>query len=364
MTFFSNRHRIRAGVAMFAVLLPAAVPTAAPVAHARAGSPVSMRWGAHVVQDNAPTELAAVVNLENAVGRRFSVSRVYSQWGEAFPDAFETSLNYGGRTLLLSVKPRRSNGANIGWAQIAAAQPGSALYNEMKQLGDQFRTFGDPMYFIFHHEPEADSNTAFGTSADYVAAWRKLVTVIRGQGATNVKFLWTMIDYSFTLSPPDRRAAMSWYPGDAYVDAIGEDAYNWYTCRGRGEPWRSLQEIIDPLRVFGAAHADKELWLPEFGTVEDPAVAGRKGQWLRDTATLFAAPGWEQFRGVAYFHDADQNSPACRWYLDTSPTSISGAAAAGAAPVFGGVVVGPPCVNVGISCGAIATQGAVRIRRP
>jgi hypothetical protein len=287
---------------------------------------------------------------------------VFATWAESFPDKFEAALNAGGRTLLFSMKPLRSDGTKITWTQLAAAQPGSQLHNQMKQLGTDFKAFGDPMYFIFHHEPEADVNKAYGSPAEFVAAWRKIVDIIRGQGATNVKFMLAMIDYSYTLAPPERRAAASWYPGDTYVDAIGADAYNWDNCRGRGEGWRSLQSIIEPFRVFGAGHPTKELWLPEYGTTEDPANPARKGQWLRDTGTLFAQPGYEQFRGVTYFNDIDPSTPACNWPIDSSAQSTAGFAAAGASPTFGGVVVGPPCVNVGITCGAIATVGAVRIK--
>ncbi len=351
------------------MLLPAAallalVPTVSVRAPGAGADRPAMLWGAHVDLRNSPTELDAFIALENAAGRRFSAARVYAQWAETFPDRFEAALNADGRTLVFSMKSQRADGAGIRWAEIAAAQPGSRLYDEITRLGDQIRTFGDPMYLIFHHEPEADGNTSFGSAADFVAAWRKIVGVIRAQGAINARFLWTMTVYSFTLNPPERRAAVTWYPGDAYVDAIGADAYNWSTCRGRDEGWRSLRELIEPLRVFGALHPDKELWLPEYGSVEDPGDPGRKGQWLRDMGALFAAPGWEQFRGVTYFDDTDPATPACRWFVDTSGPSIAGFAAAGAAPVFGGVVAGPPCVNVGLSCGATATQGAIRIRRP
>ena len=341
----------------------AIAPVISPAAHGQIGNRPTLRWGAHVARrDPAISELDAVVQLENTVGRRFSASRVYATWAKPFPDRLEAALNADGRTLLFSMKPLRADGSKITWAQIAAAQPASQVYSQMQQLGKDFKAFGDPMYFIFHHEPEADVNKPYGSSAEFVAAWRKIVDIIRGQGASNVKFLWTMIDYSYTRVPPDRRAAESWYPGDGYVDALGVDAYNWDNCRGRAEGWQSLQQIIEPFRVFGARHPSKELWIPEYGTAEDPNNSGRKGQWLRDTATVFTQPGYEQFRGLAYFNDVDPSTPACNWPIDSSAQSVAGFAAAGAAPAFGGVVVGPPCVNVGISCGAIATVGAVRIK--
>lgn len=125
---------------------------------------------------------------------------------------------------------------------------------------------------IFHHEPEAAVNLGNGTAGDFIAAWRKVVTVLRQQGVTNAEYVWTMTDYSFWVQ--DRRRASLWYPGDAYVDHLGADAYNWYRCRpGVNTPWWSLQQIIEPFRQFGQAHPTKGLMLPEWASAEDPAPA-------------------------------------------------------------------------------------------
>ncbi len=169
----------------------------------------------------------------------------------------------------------------IRWSDIAAAQPGSALYNDTVRWADRMRDYVKPLYFTFNHEPESSASFANGEAPDFIAAWRKFHDIFVARGATNVKFMWIMTDYSFFVGSNARNDASKWYPGDAYLDAMGADAYNWYNCRtGINTPWWTLETIIRPFRDFGAAHPDKELWLSEYASTEDTASPGRKAQWI------------------------------------------------------------------------------------
>jgi hypothetical protein len=124
---------------------------------------------------------------------------------------------------------------------------------------------------------------------------------------------------------------------------MGADAYNWYDCRaGVRNSWKSLEQIIEPFRQFGRAHPDEELLLPEFGSYEDPADPGRKAQWFRDAAALFAKPGWEQFTGILYFNAVTDTFPNCKWFSDTSSSSLAGFADLANNPLYGGTAAPPP----------------------
>ena len=54
----------------------------------------------------------------------------------------------------------------------------------------------------------------------FVAAWRHVVTVFRGQGADNVTWLWT-INQDLSNTGP----VSSWWPGNSYVTWVGIDGY-------------------------------------------------------------------------------------------------------------------------------------------
>ncbi|HJW60938.1 MAG TPA: glycosyl hydrolase, partial [Actinomycetota bacterium] len=176
--------------------------------------------------------------LEGKIGRRLATVRVYYDWDSPFPDTDVNWFNANGYTLLLSVKSERRNHSFVQWRDIANAQPGSTLHNDIVRWADRVRSLGNHVYFTFNHEPETTLNSS-GTGADFIAAWRKVITVFRERGVTNADYLWIMTAFSFKAK--DRRRAIDWYPGDAYLDHIGADAYNWYNCRpGTSNPWNSL----------------------------------------------------------------------------------------------------------------------------
>lgn len=277
---------------------------------------------------NATGGKTAVERIESQIGRRLAAVRVYMNWDSTFPNTYTDWLKSTGHAIYLSVKSRRSNGTIVKWANIAAATPGTPLYGDMVRWAGGLKSFGDHIYFIFNHEPEAKSSDPMGTASEFIAAWRKIVNVFRNQGATNVDFVWTMTDYAFEAT--DGRAAGNWYPGDSYVDQIGSDVYNWYQCRwDNKEAWKALATKLEPMRLFGLAHPSEDLVLPEWGSVEDWATGGRKRSWFDAAATLFQQSGWEQFRAVLYFNSADQSYSKCVWRYDTTSSALNGFTAMG-----------------------------------
>jgi hypothetical protein len=104
---------------------------------------------------------------------------------------------------------------------------------------------------------------------DFVRAWRHIHDVFTAQGARNVLWLW---------SPNVLRGASGelagFYPGDAYVDWVGLDAY------GFGES--TAGEVLDPTMSALGGVTGRPVLLAETGARSGPQQAG----W---TASLF---GW------------------------------------------------------------------------
>ena len=69
--------------------------------------------------------------LEGKIGRRLAAVRVYYNWDSPFPDTDVNWFNANGYTLLLSVKSERVNHSFVQWRDIANAQPGSTLHNDI-----------------------------------------------------------------------------------------------------------------------------------------------------------------------------------------------------------------------------------------
>ena len=202
---------------------------------------------------------------------------------------------------------------NSNWATIAAAQPGSATYNNLVRWGNALKARGTPVWLAFSHEPEAHASRSLGSNTQFIAAFRKVVTVIRSTGARNVQFVWQMTSYAFQTSPSDARYAPKWYPGSAYVDLVGADPYNWYTCgSGRGQ-WAELSQVATAALNYAKAQG-KGLVLAEFGSQRDP----RRAQWLRN-AGAWARANSGTIKGMFYFDfgSATASPPACAWVLSS-----------------------------------------------
>jgi hypothetical protein len=202
----------------------------------------------------------------------------------------------------------------IPWTTVAATGPGTALYSDIVRWADTIKSRPGPVLVAYHHEPEAAGSTSYGTAEEFVSAYRRVVSIFRAQGVTNVEWTLQLTGWSFRVSPGDPRAAAAWYPGDAYVDVVGGDVYNWYTCgEGRGR-WMELSSLADPIMTFAQARG-KLAALPEFGAHSE----GRRADWIADAHRYLAAHR-DSFAGAFYFNRAPTNpsNDDCRWTLTTS----------------------------------------------
>jgi hypothetical protein len=200
------------------------------------------------------------------------------------------------------------------WAQTAAASPGSPLYNDIVRWANTIKARPGRTMLAFNHEPEASGNTSRGTSQDFIRAWRRVVDIFRKQGVTNVDFTLQMTDWSYRTSVTDPRHVSKWYPGDAYVDVVGADAYNWYTCgHGKGR-WVELKTLTDPVISFARTHR-KKASLPEFASFTN----SRRADWVRN-AHQYLAANRDIVVAAFYFQHPPTNgaNSDCVWKLNTS----------------------------------------------
>lgn len=95
-------------------------------------------------------------------------------------------------------------------------------------------------------------------------------------------------------------AAQKYYPGDAYVDVIGDDLYD---IAGHGATWAAAQKLYD-------AHPSKPFAFPEWGLwgFDDPQFVRDMAKWLRSH---------KRAEFAAYF----SGKPGSVWDLATKPGS-------------------------------------------
>ena len=298
--------------------LPAPSPGATPLTSSIAPA-TGVLFGAVVSSTEGQSATTAFTNLEAQLGRKLDMQRVYQSWDDPEPSPTVRWDVANGHVPMISIRTVSRTGAIVPWAAIAAGRDDAAIVAQANGL----KSVGVPVLLAFNHEPEL--SPADGTAADYVAAYQHYVDVFRAQGATNVAFAFISGTAGYASG-----AAQSYYPGDAYIDWIGVDAYNGVGCTtGRGV-WSSFSSMVAPFYAFGTAHG-KPLILAEWASVEDAAQAGLKAQWITDAASTIAA--WPAIKAVEYF-DAPGATPSCGWPLSTSASALAALTQVAAEPYF------------------------------
>ena len=155
-----------------------------------------------------------IAEFTRAVGRQPNLVGYYSGWGEPFQTSFAETVRRHGATTILQWDPTHASVSKI-------AAGGYDGY--LRSFADSVRGFGHPVVIGFGHEMNAywySWGYRHTPAATFVAAWRHIVTLFRGQGAENVTWLWTI-----QADEPGTGPVASWWPGAQYVTWVGVDGY-------------------------------------------------------------------------------------------------------------------------------------------
>jgi mannan endo-1,4-beta-mannosidase len=203
---------VAVAVVAFAIIRFAPSPSGPATAHA--SLPTSLASYLGVYEHGPPRDYQPVADFARAAGRGPNLVGYYSGWPERFAIAFaETARSHGGVTIL------QMDPTNAAVAAIAAG--GYDPY--LRSYADSVRDFGYPVVIGFGHEMNATwYSWGYGHVPPrvFVDAWRRIVTVFRGQGADNVTWLWTL-----QADEPGTGPIESWWPGAGYVTWVGIDGY-------------------------------------------------------------------------------------------------------------------------------------------
>jgi hypothetical protein len=201
-----------AGLGVAAGRLIQLVPSPRPPAHATLAPRLASYLGAF--EPGSPPGYTAVTAFGQMAGRPLNLLGYYSGWAQPFDIAFAQTLRKHGVIPFVQIGPTH--------ASIAAIAAGT--YDEyLRAYADRVRDFGHAVVIGFGHEMNAPwyswgyGHTPPGT---FVAAWRHIVTLFRGQGAENVTWLWTI-----QADEPGTGPIASWWPGAQYVTWVGIDGY-------------------------------------------------------------------------------------------------------------------------------------------
>lgn len=290
---------------------------------------------------NGQTQLAS---REAYFGRRFKIDAYYSQGRCDNWPSITADIVARGYIPMLSWFP--PGGAD----QIIAGAEDACIVQFGKSVAAQSAPSFLRMYWEFNGGWMPFSKNADGTratAAQQKAMWQHTVDVLRTTGAlSKASIVWCPSEGYYNNG--DAWNNPTPYPGDNYVDWVCSDGYNRFSstawCAARFGPpptWCPFADVFThgyhapaytPIGVEKDFRGRKPYMVGETGSVEDPSVPGRKGQWMlgmRDYIKSYMP----DLYALVYF---DLNFNGVAWNLDSSTSSLDGFKALMQDPYFGG----------------------------
>jgi mannan endo-1,4-beta-mannosidase len=225
-----------------------------------------------------PDSYAGVTAFTRATEVKPNVLVYYSGWREPFRASFAVAAARQGAVPLVQIDPE-----NVSLAAITSGQYDSYL----GAYAGAVRSYRHPVILSFGHEMNG-SWRSWGyrhtSAADFVTAWRHIVTLFRTLGAGNVTWLWTVNVIEERGGIPSPAA---WWPGGAYVTWVGIDGY--YTKSSM-----TFASLFGPTIVTLRTLSSDPILIAETGVAPAAGQAGR-------IADLFAGIHAYGLLGFAWF---------------------------------------------------------------
>ncbi|MEP7369961.1 MAG: glycosyl hydrolase [Dermatophilaceae bacterium] len=268
--------------------------------------------------DGSPQRLNA---LSTTLGQSLSIASIFRGPGDIWPGPVEAALA-ANRTLLVAwYLDDHSYGY---WASAAAKPELIAVARRVKAYGRvvAIRPWAEMNGDWQSFQPTAAPTDGYATGyLAFKAAWQNLVNVFRGEGVTNVRWVFNPTTDTYAETTDVR---LIW-PGSAYVNVLGLDGYNWGT--GGIFAWRSFTNIYQTqYNRLRALAPTRPVWICEVGCA-DPLSARNvvtaptgqtKATWWRDAA--LAAGQMPAVRAVILFDVAKERD----WRALSSTSALTG----------------------------------------
>lgn len=240
-----------------------------------------------------------IVQFTRTTGIQPQVVLYYSGWGDSFHTSFAAAAWKQGAYTFAELEP-----GTLTLAQVAAGSSDPYL----ERLATQIRDFGHPVMLSFAHEMNGDWypwGAGHATPGQFIAAWRHVVQVFRGQGAANVTWVWTVNDVVASSLP-----LRQWWPGSQWVNWVGIDGYFYY-----------------PSDTFASVFGQTLAQIRTF--TSDPAIIGETAVGPGPDASsqvteLFAGAQANHLAGLVWFDKAQADPPYhLDWHLADDPAALS-----------------------------------------
>ncbi len=272
-------------------------------------------YGVHV----ALLDMSLVNAFETDARKPVAIVMWYQQWGltngyQYFQSGWMDAVRAHGSIPLVTWDP---------WdpTQSPTSQSAYTLQNIINGNFDSYiitwaqasKAWGHPYFLRFAPEMNGNWNpwseqVNGNQPGQFVLAWRHVHALFTAQGVTNVTWVWSPnIEYS-TSTPLSEL-----YPGDAYVDWVAMDGYNWGNV-GAWHTWESFSALFQQTYNDLLAITAKPMMIGEMASTEQ---AGNKASWISDTYTTQIPHYFPRIKAVIWFNIDKETD----WRIESSPAA-------------------------------------------
>lgn len=252
----------------------------------------------------------AVQDVESYLGRRIDISNHYFPWEKPLPTWREAWDLSEGRIPMISWDGT-STSLILDGSQDAV----------IDAAADGIKALNGTVFLRFFWEMDGYKKADVVESpSKFIAAWRYIHDRFAARGVTNVVWVWCPNAWAFTAGTASR-----YYPGDAYVDWVAADGYNWGTI-GHSKKWTSLHSVFKSFYAWGAAKG-KPMMIAETASVEQ---GGDKASWIAQAASDLQSK-LPKIRAFVWFDSIDGPYD---WRIDTTQSAYGAFRTVARTPFF------------------------------
>lgn len=250
------------------------------------------RWVGFYVP-GVPQSMGALTTVEQATGSDAAVVNFFISDSESFPTPRCNNVRNAGAVPLVTLEFWSTQ--NGGLSSITNGNKDAYLRN----FADAAKAYGGEVWLRPFHEMNGDwypwAGTASGNSPEKLtAAWKHVYNIFQARGATNVKFVWCVNNDNVPNTSVNQ--IPNYWPGDAYVDMVALDGYNWGTGYTWSK-WRSFGAAFDQSYKAVAKLTNKPMFVAETATSE---LGGSKAAWITDMFNTINST-YTRIEGVVWF---------------------------------------------------------------
>jgi hypothetical protein len=293
--------------------------------------PAGALFGAYVNPEgvipgtNAPVayQWEATKSLERRLGRKLDVLQFYWRFDDRFPDDdFEGWAIEHGATPMI-------NWDGIGLQPILDGEHDDWIRERARAV----KALRVPVFLRWAWEMNGDwypwsgsrNGADLAATEKYKRAWRRIHRLFEAEGADNVAWVWSP-NYASIPNERDSGPSAAWndprnyYPGDAYVDWVGIDAYNigyWLSwdemLRNPGLP--SIYDIYAGRKPIMIAETSSQ----EAAEATSSPSGASKAAWIADTLRAIKS----DYAGIKAFLWFHQKWGEYDLRADSSPAALA-----------------------------------------